>query len=233
MAKYNNIRPFNVFFSIFIPFCSLPFQIFPFVYYVLLSVVTYRDTMKKVILIVCALLAIQVWAQSSTGFAGINFGLNRESVIEEIMKLGYDPLGSADGADRVVIPVYMMDELPVQVDFLFNKNDHFYAFEVRTGRMEVDRLPKVFEALEYMSDRFVDRYGKKVRTTELQEADIKPSVHNLYKQWTNHKSLNIYTAIIYKDGRYYTVGSVTNRKLAKEQSKSKSKKHDFSDMMPN
>ena len=30
-----------------------------------------------------------------------------------------------------------------------------------------------------------------------------------------------------------TVGSVTNRKLAKEQSKSKSKKHDFSDMMPN
>ena len=85
MAKYNNIRRFNVFFSIFIPFCSLPFQIFPFVYYVLLSVVTYRDTMKKVILIVCALLAIQVWAQSSTGFAGINFGLNRESVIEEIM----------------------------------------------------------------------------------------------------------------------------------------------------
>ena len=70
-----------------------------------LSVVVYRDTMKKIILIVCAFLAIQVWAQSSTGFAGINFGLDREGVIEEIMKLGYDPLGSADGADRIVIPV--------------------------------------------------------------------------------------------------------------------------------
>lgn len=189
--------------------------------------------MKKIVFIIFALFTAQIWAQSPTGFAGINFGIDREHVIEEIMKLGYDPLGSSDSADRVVIPVYMMDELPVQVDFLFNKNDHFYAFEVRTGRMEVDRLPKVFEALDYMSDKFSDRYGKKVRTTELQEADIKPSVHNLYKQWTNHKTLNIYTAIIYKDGRYYTVGSVTNRKFAKEPAAKKAKKHDFSDMMPN
>ena len=190
--------------------------------------------MKKITFFVLAFLSVQLWAQTSAGFAGIVFGLDRERVIEEIMKLGYDPLGSSDGADRVVIPVYMMDELPVQVDFLFNKNDHFYAFEVRTGRMEVDRLPKVFEALEYMSDKFAERYGKKIRTTELQEADIKPSVHNLYKQWTNHKTLNIYTAIIYKDGRYYTVGSVTSRKFAKEPSASKkAKKHDFSDMMPN
>ncbi len=190
--------------------------------------------MKKIILLVCALLAVPFCgAQSLTGFAGINFGLDRESVIEDIMKLGYDPLGSADGADRVVIPVYMMDELPVQVDFLFNKNDHFYAFEVRTGRMEADRLPKVFEALEYMSEKFTARYGKKIRTTELRESDIKPGVHNLYKQWTSHKTLNIYTAIIFKDGRYYTVGSVTSRKFAKESSHASAKKHDFSDMKPN
>ncbi len=189
--------------------------------------------MKKFILIVLAWMAAPLFAQSATGFAGIHFGLDRESVIEEIMKLGYDPIGSSDGADRIVIPVYMMDELPVQVDFLFNKNDHFYAFEVRTGRMEADRLSKVFEALDYMSDEFAALYGKKVRTTALQEADIKPGIHNLYKQWTNHKTLNVYTAIIYKDGRYYTVGSVTSRKLSKEPSLSKAKKHDFSDMMPN
>ncbi len=193
-----------------------------------------RDTMKKLILIVFALFAVPFCgAQSLTGFAGINFGLDRESVIEDIMKLGYDPLGSSDAADRIVIPVYMMDELPVQVDFLFNKNDHFYAFEVRTGRMEADRLPKVFEALEYMSEKFTARYGKKVRTTEIRESDIKPGVHNLYKQWTAHKTLNIYTAIIFKDGRYYTVGSVTSRKLAKETPRAEAKKHDFSDMMPN
>lgn len=191
--------------------------------------------MKKFILIAFALLAVPFCgAQSLTGFAGINFGLDRESVIEDIMKLGYDPLGSADGADRIVIPVYMMDELPVQVDFLFNKNDRFYAFEVRTGRMEADRLPKVFEALEYMSEKFTVRYGKKIRTTELRESDIKPGVHNLYKQWTGHKTLNIYTAIIFKDGRYYTVGSVTSRKFAKESSLANAKKkHDFSGAKPN
>ncbi len=179
--------------------------------------------MKKLIVVIFALIAAPLCAQSTTGFAGIHFGLDRESVIEEIMKLGYDPIGSSDGADRIVIPVYMMDELPVQVDFLFNKNDHFYAFEVRTGRMEADRLPKVFEALDYMSEEFSDRYGKKIRTTALQESDIKPGIHNLYKQWTGHKTLNIYTAIIYKDGRYYTVGSVTSRKFAKEISPAKGK----------
>lgn len=187
-----------------------------------------RDMMKKLILIAFALFALPfAGAQSLTGFASINFGLDRESVIEEIMKLGYDPLGSSDGADRVVVPVYMMDELPVQVDFLFNKNDNFYAFEVRTGRMEAERLPKVFEALEYMSEKFTARYGKKVRTTDLRESDIKPGVHNLYKQWTGHKALNIYTAIIYKDGRYYTVGSVTSRKFAKEPTRAASPKHRF------
>lgn len=187
-----------------------------------------RDMMKKLILIAFALFALPfAGAQSLTGFVSINFGLDRESVIEEIMKLGYDPLGSSDGADRVVVPVYMMDELPVQVDFLFNKNDNFYAFEVRTGRMEAERLPKVFEALEYMSEKFTARYGKKVRTTDLRESDIKPGVHNLYKQWTGHKALNIYTAIIYKDGRYYTVGSVTSRKFAKEPARAASPKHRF------
>lgn len=189
--------------------------------------------MKKLLFIAILLLSTGIWAQSPSGFAGIHFGLDRESVTEEIMKLGYDPLGSSDGADRIVIPVYMMDELPVQVDFLFNRNDRFYAFEVRTGRMEADRLSKVFEALDYMSDRFASRYGKKTRTTILQESDIKPGVHNLYKQWANHKTLNVYTAIIYKDGRYYTVGSVTNRKLAKETAApAKTEKHDFSEMVP-
>jgi len=177
--------------------------------------------MKKNIFAILILLASQVWAQSMNGFANIDFGLDREDVIEDIMKLGYDPLGQVESGDRVVIPVYMLGDLPVQVDFLFNKNNKFFAFEIRTGRMESDRLPKVFEALDYMSDQFALKYGTKYKITLLQEADIKPGVHNLYRQWIAHKSLNIYTAIILKDGRYYSVGSVTNRNLAKEEKSSK------------
>ncbi|MCK9181743.1 MAG: hypothetical protein M0P13_02525 [Fibrobacteraceae bacterium] len=186
--------------------------------------------MKKFFISILTVFIAHSWAQTTSGFADINFGLDRESVIEDIMKLGYDPLGASDGGDRVVIPVYMMADLPVQVDFLFNKNDKFYAFEIRTGRMEADRLPKVFEALDYMSDQFALKYGNKIKVTELQEADIKPGVHNLYKQWISHKTLNIYTAVIFKDGRYYTIGSVTNRNLAKEPQKSTTKtssKHSF------
>jgi hypothetical protein len=180
------------------------------------------EFMKKNLFAILILFASQIWAQSVNGFANINFGLDRQHVIEEIMKLGYDPLEQTESGDRVVIPVYMMDDLPVQVDFLFNKNDKFFAFEVRTGRMEADRLPKVFEALDYMSEQFTLKYGSKYKITLLQEADIKPGVHNLYRQWIAHKALNIYTAIILKDGRYYSVGSVTNRNLAKEDKISKS-----------
>lgn len=171
--------------------------------------------MKKLIFPLLLLCVTQIWAQSTGGFASVNFGTNRESVIEEIMKMGYDPMSQSDGSDRVVIPVYMMGELPVQVDFLFNKNDKFYAFEVRTGRLEAERLPKVFDALDYMSGQFALKYGNKYKITQIQEADIKPSVHNLYRQWF-HKTLNVYTAIVFKDGRYYAIGSVTHRGLAKE-----------------
>ena len=83
--------------------------------------------MKKNIFAILILLASQVWAQSMNGFANIDFGLDREDVIEDIMKLGYDPLGQVESGDRVVIPVYMLGDLPVQVDFLFNKNNKFEA----------------------------------------------------------------------------------------------------------
>jgi hypothetical protein len=139
-------------------------------------------------------------------------------VIEEIMKLGYDPYGQVGSAsDRVIIPVYMLAELPVQVDFLFNKNEKFYAFEIRTGRMEQLRLNKVFDAVAYMSDHFTVKYGKPSKAPSLQEQDIKVNVHNIYQEWFGVKFLDIYTAIIQKDGRFYTIGSVTHRTLAKEK----------------
>ena len=168
--------------------------------------------------ILTLLLVTEGFSQKLDQFAGISFGLNRQEVIEEIMKLGYDPYGQVGSAsDRVIIPVYMLAELPVQVDFLFNKNEKFYAFEIRTGRMEQMRLNKVFDAVAYMSDHFTVKYGKPSKVPSLKEQDIKENVHNIYQEWFGVKFLDIYTAIIKKDGRFYTIGSVTHRTLAKEK----------------
>ena len=118
----------------------------------------------------------------------------------------------------MVIPVYMLAELPVQVDFIFNTNDKFYAFEVRTGRVERARLSKSFEAVAYMSDQFTAKYGRSSQDPTLKDTDLREGIHNLYQQWFSVKALDIYTAIVQKDGRYFAIGTVTHRGLAKEAS---------------
>ena len=165
-------------------------------------------------------LSLHVQAQSQNNFAGIPFGSTRETVIEEMMKKGYEPYGQSGPGERVVIPVYMIGELPVQVDFIFNKNDKFYAFEIRTGRVERARLSKTFEAVAYMSDQFTLKYGKASGAPAINElSNLKENVHNFYKEWFYVKALNAYTAVVQKGSRYYAVGSVTHRQLAVEAEK--------------
>ena len=165
-------------------------------------------------------LSLGAQAQSQNNFAGIPFGSTREAVIEEIMKKGYEPYGQTGIGERVVIPVYMFGELPVQVDFIFNKNDKFYAFEIRTGRVERARLGKTFEAVAYMSDQFTLKYGKASGNPAISElSSLKENVHNFYHEWFSVKTLNAYTAVVQKGNRFYAVGSVTHRVLATEPEK--------------
>ena len=163
--------------------------------------------------------------QGDTEFAGIPFGSEREKVIEEILKLGYEPYGMAESADRIVIPVFMMGELPVQVDFLFNRNGKFYSFEIRTGKVEGNRLEKVFDAIDYMGEQFNLKYGKGVKKKISEQTELHHGV-NLYKEWFAVRSLNISTAIVVNDNRYYSIGIVVHRELAKEMQKKKQKTHE-------
>ena len=170
-----------------------------------------------IITILTLLLSLEAAAQRYNDFAGIPFGASRETVIEEVMKLGYEPYGQSGEGERVVIPVFMFGELPVQVDFIFNKNDKFYSFEIRTGRVERARLNKSFEAVAYMSEQFTLKYGKPSGNPAIDETSaLKESILNLYQQWFSVKALDIYTAIVQKDGRYFAIGTVTHRGLAKE-----------------
>lgn len=161
---------------------------------------------------------MEVCAQRYNDFAGIPFGASRETVIEEVMKLGYEPYGQRGEGERVVIPVFMFGELPVQVDFMFNKNDKFYSFEIRTGRVEKNRLFKTIEAVEYMSRQFTLKYGKPSGPPAVtEETQFKESILNIYQQWFAVKVLNANTAVVQKNDRYFAVGSVTHRTLATEK----------------
>ncbi len=104
--------------------------------------------MKIRILALLLCLVAVASAKDMNGFAGIRFGLTREKVIEEILKLGYDPLGQTTQNDRLVIPVYELGDLPVEVSFMFNRNGKFHCFEIRTGRVDMDRYAKVVDAVK-------------------------------------------------------------------------------------
>lgn len=174
--------------------------------------------MKKlgfIVILLTLLLAFEAAAQSYNSFAGIQFGSTRESVLEEAMKMGYEVYSPRGASDRLAIPVFLFGDLPVQVDFLFNKNDKFYSFEIRTGRVERARLDKAFEAVGYMSEQFTLKYGKPSGSPALNEnSSLKESIMNIYQQWYSVKVLDAYTGLVQKDGRYFAVGAVTHRTLA-------------------
>ncbi|MBQ1824881.1 MAG: hypothetical protein IKR75_03335 [Fibrobacter sp.] len=169
-------------------------------------------------------LAVEVFAQrhSELEFAGIPFGVSRETVIEELMKMGYD---TYDQGGHTQVPVFKFGDLPVQVDFIFNKNDKFYAFEIRTGRVEEARKGKAIEAVEYMSEQFTLKYGKPSADPAVQEHTLRAG-RNIYQEWYGVKLLNAATSVIKQGEKFFAVGVVEHRTLAKEavpQKKAKEK----------
>lgn len=159
-------------------------------------------------------LSLEVFAQrhSELEFAGIPFGATRETVIEELMKMGYDTF---DQGGHIQVPVFKFGELPVQVDFIFNKNDKFYAFEIRTGRVEEARRGKAIEAVDYMSEQFTLKYGKPSGDPAVNELTLRAG-RNIYQEWYGVKALNAATSVIQQGYKFFAVGVVEHRTLAKE-----------------
>lgn len=160
-------------------------------------------------------MAVALFAKDMGGFAGIRFGLSRDKVIEEILKLGYDPLGQTTQADRLIIPVYELGDLPVEVTFMFNRNGKFHSFEIRTGRVEAERYAKVVDAVRYMSEQFELKYGTSTKQSYPRPEEIRSGYRAFFRQW-NNSELEIYTSISSMDGRYFSVGSVTHKILSRE-----------------
>ena len=179
----------------------------------------------NILLLLVLALSMEVFAQRNNEleFAGIPFGASRETVIEEVMKMGYEPYGQMGAGERVVLPMFRFGELPVQVSFIFNGNDKFYAFEIRTGKVEESRKFKAIEAAEYMSDQFTLKYGKPAQTPTVNETNL-VDCRNNYQEWYGVKLLNAFTAVIKKGGKYFVLGYVEHRTLMKETAGSKPKK---------
>lgn len=178
-----------------------------------------------IIMVLVMLLSTEVFArrapEHTQDFAGIAFGSSRETVIEEVMKMGYQPYGqSGKEGERVVVPIFKFGELPVQVDFIFNSNEKFCSFEIRTGRVERARMSKAFEAVEYMSDQFTLKYGKPNSNPRIDEdSHLKEGVRNFFLEWLSVSTLDINTAVVQLEGRYFAVGTVTHRVLTNEKQK--------------
>lgn len=131
-------------------------------------------------LMLVLMIAANTWASEPKGFKHISFGANWQTVLEEVMKMGFDPKGQ--GGNRLVISEYRIGDLPVQVDFIFNQNNKFCAYELRTGRVDKGRYPKVIEAAKYLSGLFSQKWGTPTSKNYPRMEEIKRS-GTLYWTW--------------------------------------------------
>ena len=180
---------------------------------------------RTIITLLLLALSIEAFAQrhGELEFAGIPFGASRETVIEEVMKMGYDPYGQGGQGERVVLPMFRFGELPVQVSFIFNANDKFYAFEIRTGKVEEARRFKAIEAADYMSEQFTLKYGKASQAPKVNDQNIREGRNN-YQEWYGVKALNAFTTVIKRGSKYFVMGYVEHRTLMKESAEKKKSK---------
>jgi hypothetical protein len=175
--------------------------------------------MLRNLLIFALLMELSGFCAEPTGFSDIPFGRSKQRVVEDVLTLGYNPMGQGS-SDRVVIPVYKMGDLPVEVTFFFNSNNKFFSFELRTGRLPKEKYPKVIEAAKYMSKAFERKYGKASKKHYPRQEEVKHGFRTFYWNWALSRS-EIYTSLCAMDGRYFVIGSVTNKSLAQEKASSK------------
>ena len=97
---------------------------------------------RNIIVLLLLALSMEAFAQRNgeLEFAGIPFGASRETVIEEVMKMGYEPFGQMGKGERVVLPMFNFGELPVQVSFIFNANDK--SFKVKDPKFFSELWPR-------------------------------------------------------------------------------------------
>jgi hypothetical protein len=181
---------------------------------------------RKILLIIG--LSVVQWAiaQDAKGFAEISFGESKEKVIEEILLMGYNPMGQGLEDEKVIIPIFKLGDLPVQVTFFFNKNDKFYSFELRTGKVSAaDYDTKVLLAADYMSKVFEKKFGAVSDRNRPKVTALKEGFRTFYWKWTR-PSTEIYTAITAIDASCFVIGSVTHKSLALEKPISSAPKAD-------
>jgi hypothetical protein len=164
------------------------------------------------ILSLVAILFSSSGAMGSDGFERIRFGTPYQTVLEEIMKMGYEPKGQ--GTAILAIPEHRIAGMPVQVQFFFNRNNKFCAFEIRTGKQTKERYHKVIEVVKYMSELFQKKWGPPSQKYYPRMEEL-TAYGKKYWEW-NPKGYAVFTSLIRQDGQYFTKGIVFHIGLAEE-----------------
>jgi hypothetical protein len=69
-----------------------------------------------------------------------------------------------------------------------------------------------------MSEQFTLKYGKPAQPATVDETNIKNG-RNIYQEWFSIKAINAYTSVVKNNNRFFVMGVVEHRALAKEQGK--------------
>lgn len=167
----------------------------------------------RLVFAIFLMLFTSAFAVAPKGFDGIPFGLTQSKVLEEVFKLGYTP---EEQPGQVTIPIYRLGELPVEVVFRFNRVGHFFSYELRTGAVELDRFPRVIEAVRYMSEQLASHFGNPAKKNFYRLEEIQGKRAAPYWVWDDAE-VDVVTFIKSRDARYFTQATLTHKALARER----------------
>ncbi len=130
------------------------------------------------------------------------------------MVKGYDP---RQKLGRLFVPKYEIGDLLVQVSFLFNSNDKFFAFEIRTGKKSKDRYHKVTEAARYMSKLFGTKWGTPTKYFSPLQEQVTNNAGMMYRLWV-FDNVEVVTYLCRGNGKtFYVRGIVLNKTIVSEK----------------
>lgn len=163
------------------------------------------------LLLILTLFVAAASAVEQKGFAGIPFGVTQDEVVESVFKMGSTPESQMN---TVLIPVYHLGDLPVEVLFRFNRAGLFYSYELRTGAIERERLPKAIEAVRYMSEKMEALFGAPFKKNFFRVEELQSKKVATYWLW-NDPEVDVATYIKLRDVRFFTQSTVTHKQLAR------------------
>jgi hypothetical protein len=171
--------------------------------------------MRKVALIVLFCLLPALAFAEKPGFLNIPFGTSLDEVHKRIADNNEITVTYSDD-DCIMIYPYMLGDMATQITLLFDHEDSFYGYYLKSPEDTADYFFSTVNYAKYITEVFKNKFGKPSKTYKPNL--LYASQGATYSEWSN-KQLDISTGFNSSEFKYYATGYVGSKKMFKAMKK--------------